>query len=197
MKLVPVFPELFEVLISWSLSRKEKRQEVLDRKRDKRSLLMWGKILFFFQKYCRHFLFLRIYFCSWKTKKRNSNWCMEASGVGYEAFARRGQVYKRPWTPRRGNEVLIRFHSGVQKKGDLFLNHQWPVAPSLQIQLLFPAGAPVSQQSWNSGCFAFRNQKEPFVLLEVWPWPSAPQPRTKVKWTQNKSSAWPLLIRKM
>lgn len=117
MKLVPVFPELFQVLISWSLSRKEKRQEVLDRKRDKRSLLMWGKILFFFQKYCRHFLFLRIYFCSWKTKKRNSNWCMEASGVGYEAFARRGQVYKRPWTPRRGNEVLIRFHSGVQKRG--------------------------------------------------------------------------------
>lgn len=42
---------------------------------------------------------------------------MEASGAGYEVFARQGQVCKRSWTPRKGNEVLIRFHSGVQKSG--------------------------------------------------------------------------------
>lgn len=77
------------------------------------------KFFFFFQKYFKHFLFLRIYFCSGKKKIHNKEILtgMEASGAGYEVFARQGQVCKRSWTPHRGNEVLIRFHSGVQKSG--------------------------------------------------------------------------------
>lgn len=92
------------------------------------------------------------------------------------------KLQKTPCRP--GNEILFR----CPKQGTQL--HEWPVATwrYLQIQLLFPVGAPVSRQMWNSGCFIFRNLNEHLALLKTWPWPNAPYPRTKVTWTQTEQT---------
>lgn len=108
---------------------------------------------------------------------------MKASG--YEAFDRQGQIFKNSWTPRKGNEILIKFHSGVQKRG--FISES-PVTCGnfFANPVVIPSGSSRFSTGLKFRLFPFGNQREPFVLLKLRPWPSALQPRTKVKWTQKE-----------
>lgn len=130
-----------------------------------------------FQKYCRHFHFLRTYSSLWKTEKfklvhagiRCFPWsvCQQGTGLQRALGSRRPHV---DWEMRFCSDF-----TQVSKKGGFI--SEIPVTCgymkiSLQIQLLVPVGAAVSQQIWNSGCFIFRKLNEHLALLKFWPWPN-------------------------